>query len=196
MRQAEQQMPEDHLRDDDEIDAALVHRARNGDDRAFGDLVRRHERRAQQLAAFVIGSTSEVGDVTQEAFLLAYTRLAKLEGERAFRPWLMRIVANTAKNRIRAASRRTRRDQRLHAFAVPPALTPDEHAVADADADALWRALGRLDNRERVVIALRFAAGMSEAETAAVLGIPAGTVKSRMARGMATLRSTMGATRD
>ena len=189
-------MPEDRLRNDDEIDAALVHRARAGDDRAFGELVRRHERHAQQLATFLIGSTSEVGDVTQEAFLLAYTRLPKLDDGRAFRPWLMRIVANTAKNRMRAASRRIRRDRRVQAFAIVPALLPDEHAVLGADANALWHALGALDDRERIVIALRFAAGMSEAETATALGIPAGTVKSRTARGMATLRNTMGAARD
>ncbi len=175
-----------------EVDAGLVRRARDGDQRAFGELVRRHERAAQRLAAFVCGSTSEAGDVTQEAFLIAYTRLAKLADGRAFRPWLMRITANTAKNRIRTTVRSRNREDRVSAFAMAPALTPDDRAIAADDANALWRALGDLDHRERTVVALRFAAGLSEAETSAALGIPVGTVKSRTSRAMKALRERLG----
>ncbi len=177
-------------------DARLVRRAREGDYRAFEELVRRHERAAQQLAAFVCGSTMEALDVTQEAYLTAFTTLATLHEAEAFRPWLMRITVNTARNRMRAASRRARRERRVAAFATAPQLLPDERAVAAEDERALWRALGGLGERERLVVALRYAAGLSEAETAATLGIPVGTVKSRTARAMKALRARLGESDD
>lgn len=188
---------DDHHNDSEAaIDAGLVRRARDGDNDAFVQLVRRHERSAQQLAAFICGSTTQAADVTQEAFLIVYTTLSKLRSDQAFRPWLMRITANTAKNLVRSAARRSGREQRLVSFALPPALTPEDQALSTAEAEELWQALGTLDHRERVVVALRYGAGLTEAETAAALHIPAGTVKSRTSRALNNLRATLGQARD
>ncbi len=169
----------------------LVARARGGDERAFTQLVRDHETDARRLAAFLCGSTEEANDVTQDAFLTAYVRLGALSDDGAFRPWLMRIVANSAKNVRRASSRRRRRELRDAAFVRPAPVLADDAAIDAVEADVLWSALGALGERERSVLALRYAAGLSEAETAEALGVPAGTVKSRAARAIERLREQM-----
>ncbi len=169
----------------------LVQRARAGDERAFTQLVRDHETDARRLAAFLCGTTEEANDVTQDAFLTAYLRLGGLTDDGAFRPWLMRIVANSAKNVRRSAGRRRRRELRDAAFARPAPVLADDAAIDAVEADALWSALGALGERERSVLALRYAAGLTEAETAEALGVPAGTVKSRAARAIERLREQM-----
>jgi RNA polymerase sigma-70 factor (ECF subfamily) len=111
------------------------------------------------------------------------------------RPWLLRIVANEARNRRRSADRRA--GLALRASVAGPrdavAPSPESEVIADETRGLLLAALGGLRDEEREVIGARYFLGLSEAETAEALAIPAGTVKSRTARALVRLRVTLGA---
>ena len=110
-----------------------------------------------------------------------------------FRPWLLRIVANEARNRRRAAGRRAGYELRFatdRAVAVAGA-SPESAVLAAATQHTLRAALASLPGRERDVVTSRYVVGLSEEETAQALGVPRGTVKSRASRGLARLRADM-----
>ena len=172
-------------------DTDLVTRARAGDDAAFGALVGRYQTAALRLAVVISGSADDAADIAQEALVKAHRSLAKLADPAMVRPWMLRIVANEAKNHLRSRDRRHQREQRYGSWVV--ASMPDpEISVLDADAAReLALALGRIGARDRQVLAYRYFAGLSEVETARALDIAAGTVKSRTARALARLRLEM-----
>jgi RNA polymerase sigma-70 factor (ECF subfamily) len=176
-------------------DDVLVARARRGDTGAFGVLVGRHQRAALRTAFAVMGSESEAEDVTQEAFVKAFRALPRFREGLPLRPWLMQIVANEARNRRRSQGRRERLAVRAAAVggtARRESGSAEELALGAVSAGELRAALARLDDRDRTVIALRYFAGLSEAETAAALDVPAGTVKSRLSRALDRLRDQFG----
>jgi RNA polymerase sigma factor (sigma-70 family) len=177
-------------------DVVLVARARNGDDDAFGELVRRHQAAALRLAAAVSGSNEEARDVVQEAFVKAYRALGRFRGDVPVRPWLMRIVANEAKNSRRGRARRAQREVRHGTLAVVPPPAPDELAALSMDARRLLDALGTLGHDDREVLVYRYVVGLTETETAVSIGAPVGTVKSRSSRALARLRQAIGVEED
>jgi RNA polymerase sigma-70 factor (ECF subfamily) len=177
-------------------DDALAARARDGDTAAFGEIVRRHQRAALRVAAVISGSTDDARDIVQDAMVKAYRSSASHRGDGAVRSWLLRIVANEAKNHVRSRVRRLRRDDRhagLDLRVSPPA---EEPALDRIDHAALATALGRLRRDDRAVLGCRFVAGLSEAETAEVLGLPTGTVKSRSSRALGRLRTLLEPSTD
>ena len=178
--------------DDAADEAALVTRARAGDRAAFGVLVGIHQRAALRTAFAVSGTESEAEDVTQEAFVKAFRALPRFREGEPLRPWLMRIVANEAKNRRRSRGRRDRLSVRAAAMAPGAAGSTEDLALGSITAAHLRDALARLDERDRTVIAFRYFAGLSEAETAAALDVPVGTVKSRLSRALDRLRAVLG----
>jgi RNA polymerase sigma factor (sigma-70 family) len=172
-------------------DAEAIARARTGDVAAYEELVRRYQDVALRTAYLVCPET-DADDAVQEAFLKAYAALPRFREGAPFRPWLLRIVANEARNRRRSAGRRTGLAQRA-ADAVGPAFEPSpEHGYLAAEQrDALFAAINRLRDEDREVIGARFLLELSEAETAEALGIPRGTVKSRMSRALGRLREVL-----
>lgn len=182
-------MPPHQRHDDDAPDDDLVARARAGDRAAYGELVRRHQAVALRLAAGICGSTEEARDIVQDAFVLGHRSLHRYRGEAPVRSWLLRIVANTAKNSIRSQARRHRREDRSMALDRRPGDDPVGDAATSAeDAATQLAALRALTAQDREVLAARYLAGLSEAETAALLGVPIGTVKSRSNRALARAR--------
>ncbi|HEY0521734.1 MAG TPA: RNA polymerase sigma factor [Ilumatobacteraceae bacterium] len=172
-------------------DTDLVALARAGDTAAFGALVGRHQAAAIRLAAAISGSTVDAADIAQEAFVKAHRSLARLSDPSTVRSWMLRIVANEAKNTVRGRDRRRRRDQLYGAWVVAPSPDPETTAVDADTARRLALALGRVGPRDREVLAYRYFAGLSEAETAVAAGIALGTVKSRTARALERLRTEM-----
>ena len=173
-------------------DAALVERARRGDVSAYDALVRLHARDAVRLAWLVGGDGAEADDVVQEAFVKAWSALGRSFRPGApFRPWLLRIVANEARNRRRSRGRRAALALRAAAVAPVGDASPEEAAVLAGERSAVAAALDRLPEHERLVLACRFLLDLSEAETATALDCPAGTVKSRTSRGLARLRAEL-----
>jgi RNA polymerase sigma factor (sigma-70 family) len=169
-------------------DTTLITRAREGESAAFGELVRRHQRAALRLAAVISGSTSEADDIVQDAFVSVHRHLGAYRGDGSARSWILRVVANHAKNHVRSATRRLRRDDRHAGLAVRDAEGAEQAAVRGLEQRALADALAGLPRRHRDVLACRFVTGLTEVETAEVLGVAVGTVKSRTARALARLQ--------
>jgi RNA polymerase sigma factor (sigma-70 family) len=180
-----------HRATTDVSDDDLARRARDGDRAAFGALVQRHQAAALRLATAVVGSTEEARDIVQEAFVKAYRGIDRYRGDAPVRPWLLRIVANEAKNWGRGSSRRTRREVRHGSLAVVPPHTPEELAEVSDDVRRVAAALTTMRGADREVLAFRFVAGLSEAETAAAMGTSVGTVKSRTSRALTRLRAVL-----
>ena len=172
-------------------DAEAIARARGGDVAAYEDLVRRYQDVALRTAYLVCPET-DADDAVQEAFLKAHAALPRFRDGAPFRPWLLRIVANEARNRRRSAGRRTGLAQRAADVAGPPVEpSPAHDYLAAEERTALYAAINTLRDEDREVIGARFLLELSDAEIAAALGIPRGTVKSRTSRALGRLRQAL-----
>ena len=141
---------------------------------------------------------AEAEDATQEAFVKAYYALPRFHTGAPFRPWLLRIVANEARNRRKAARRRgglALRAEAGGARGVAPGTeaSPEAAALVAEERAILLGALNELREEDRTTIAMRYFLELSEAEMADALGVARGTVKSRLARALGRLRHTIGA---
>ncbi len=172
----------------DSDDGDLLRRARSGDHNAFAAIVRTYQGQALRLATVISGDSTEAYDIVQEAFVRAHHALGTVRDGEALRPWLLRIVANQAKNATRSRWRRDTRHQRHATLRAPEPSGPDEVALSGLEASQLLEAISRLREIDRSIIACRYFAGLDEAETARALGVANGTVKSRTARALARLR--------
>lgn len=159
-------------------DEWIALRCRLGEPEAFAELVRELERPLLYYAAKLLANEDAAFDVLQEVWLTAFRAIRRLEDPRTVRPWLYRITHDRAIDRIRH-DRSRGRAERVRAESMPAEL--DEEPSFDAeDAQALHRALDRIDLKHREVLVLHFLDDLSIADIAAVVGEPAGTVKSRI----------------
>jgi RNA polymerase sigma factor (sigma-70 family) len=165
-------------------------RARRGDARAYESLVEEHQTIAFRTAYLITGSAADAEEAAQEAFVRAWLALRRFRQGADFRPWLLAIVANEARNRVRNRRRRDGLSERAAQELTwqPPAA--DAPALSDG---RLRAALAALPERDRSVIACRFVLDLGEEETAAVLGVARGTVKSRTSRALDRLRADLEA---
>jgi RNA polymerase sigma factor (sigma-70 family) len=169
----------------------LVERAREGDGAAYATLVRDHEETAFRIAYVICGNAADAEEAAQDAFVKAYRALGRFRDGEPLRPWLLAIVANEARNRRRSAGRRAALvlraagEGRSSGEAAP---SPEAALLAGERRSVLLEALGRMAERDRTVIACRYLLELSEAETAAALGVRRGTVKSRLSRALDRLR--------
>ncbi len=171
----------------------LVERARHGDVAAYETLVRRYQNLAVRTAYVITGQAADAQDAAQEAFVKAYYSMGRFREGAAFRPWLLRIVANEAINRRRATRRKAAlalrvAESRPSADAAP---SPEAAALAHEVRSELVSALSRLREEDRLVIAYRYFFDLSEAEMADALGCARGTVKSRLSRALKRLQREM-----
>jgi RNA polymerase sigma factor (sigma-70 family) len=171
----------------------LVELARRGDLRAWETIVRAHQGIAFRTAYLFSGSAADAEEAAQDAFVKAYRALGRFRRGSPLRPWLLRIVANEAKNRRRAAGRREalalRAAQDRPGGAVP---SPEAVLLAGEEREGLLAAVERLPDEHRDAIVCRYFLELSEEETAAALGIRRGTVKSRLSRALERLRDELG----
>ena len=179
-------------------DTELVERARRGDLGAYEELVQRYQGIAFRTAYVVAGSAADAEEAAQDAFLKAHRALGRFRSGAPFRPWLLEIVGNEARNRRRSAGRRER--LALHAAAENPsggaAPSPEATVVAGERRAELLAAVNELREDDRLVIGCRYFLDLSEEETAGALGWPRGTVKSRLSRALDRLRERMEAPVD
>src|SRR5438105_15547315 len=175
-------------------ESVLVERARRGDQDAYGELVTRYQALAARVAYVITASPADAEDVTQDAFVKAYYALDRFRAGAPFRPWLLRIVANEAKNRRIAAGRRptVELSEAADRASGETALSPEDAAAAAELRTELLRAMNALRPDDRLVLAYRYFLEFSEAEMADALGVARGTVKSRLSRAMARLREVYG----
>jgi RNA polymerase sigma-70 factor (ECF subfamily) len=165
---------------------ALVLRARAGDRRAFGELVTRHMRRAYYVALGLVGSHDDALDLSQEAFVRAFRARASLDPDRPFYAWLYQIVRRLCFNYLRdRRTRRTRLEQAAswlmdEAGARMAEGDPARSAERSELRERLEAAIEALPEREREVLVLREFEGLRYREIAELVGIPIGTVMSRL----------------
>jgi RNA polymerase sigma-70 factor (ECF subfamily) len=162
---------------------AVVRAAQRGSAEAFAELFRRHWPRAHRAAWLVVHDATAAEDVAQEAFLSAVRSLDRFDRRRPFGPWLHRIVVNRAIDYARARElRREVAGAEIDAAAPEAAGGPSEEVVA---------ALAALPPEQRAVIVLRHLLGFTPGEIAKALGLPRGTVNSRLRRGLDGLQGAV-----
>jgi len=176
----------------------LVVRAKAGDAAAYEELVRAHQAIAFRTAYLVAGNEADAQEAAQDGFVKAYKALGRFRAGAPFRPWLLRIVANEARNRRRSAARRQALVLRATAVAASgdAAPSPEAALVSAERARELLAAIERLGDDHRLVLACRYFLELSEEETAATLGVRRGTVKSRLARALERLRAELAEEQD
>ncbi len=157
-------------------------RARAGDRQATDDLLRRHHDRIYAVCRRLTGNDADAADATQEALIAVVRGLRRFDGRSRFSTWSYRVAVNASLDELR----RRRRRPVAAGDEEPLAVAPDgsERATARVDVD---RALARLPEEFRAAVVLRDLCGLDYAEIAEVLDVPAGTVRSRIARGRAAL---------
>jgi RNA polymerase sigma factor (sigma-70 family) len=175
-------------------ESELVERARRGDQSAYGQLVHAYQGIAFRTAYLIAGDATEAEDAAQEGFVKAFYALNRFRAGAPFRPWVLQIVANEARNRRRSAGRRTALVMRTAAQAPSgeAAPSPEAAVISGEEQRALLTAVNTLKEEDRLVIGCRYFLELSEEETAAALGWRRGTVKSRLSRALDRLRAQMG----
>jgi RNA polymerase sigma-70 factor (ECF subfamily) len=172
-------------------DQDLISRAKSGDDDAFLSLVRFQQRLGLRVAYLIVRDAHEAEDVMQEAIVKAHRALARVRPDAEFRPWFLRIVRNEALNRRRSAGRRLALVQRAASVSGDAVPSPETETLANEQRQRLLGALDELPRGIRDVIQCRYLLELSERETASLLGVAPGTVKSRTSRGLERLRTVL-----
>jgi len=181
-------------------DWALVQQCADGDEDACTRLVTDHQRMVYQLGLHLLGDSQEAMDLSQEVFLRVFRTLRHFRGQATLRTWIYRIVVNQASNRQRWWRRRKKSQQvsldeqfshhnelaESRNFAMPDRLLQQQET-----AGRVWQALDNLPFDQRTAVVLREIHGLSYEEIADSLDVAVGTIKSRLARARATLRSTL-----
>ena len=170
--------------------STLIERARRGDLNAYDDLVRQYQEVAFRAAYLLTRDAADAQDVTQDAFIRAYDALARFDARRPFRPWLLRIVSNTALNRIKAAKRRNAMVDRVQMSesTAQDASGIEANVLRRERSRRLWQAIGQLKPDDQRLLTLRYFLELPEAELAQVFGVAHGTIKSRLHRALRKLR--------
>jgi RNA polymerase sigma factor (sigma-70 family) len=181
------------LNDAELAESELIERARRGDVSAYEQIVERYQQPVYRAAYLVTRSAADAEEAAQDAFVKAYAALGRFRPGSPLRPWLLKIAVNESRNRLRAAGRREALALRAAAERREGADPSPEAVLLTAERRrALLEAVEGLREEDRLVIACRFFLELSERETAEVLGLRLGTVKSRLSRALERLRSQLG----
>ena len=169
-------------------ESTLVRHAVNGDAVAWETLVGLHQEAVFRLAYLLLGDPEDAKDIAQDSFLRAWGHLRSFDGTRPLRPWLLSITANLARNRRRSAGR--------YFAALPRAFREEpvserieEQSARSSQARELRKAVQKLNVLDQQIVYLRYFLELPVAETAEILQVPAGTVKSRLSRALEKLRA-------
>jgi RNA polymerase sigma-70 factor (ECF subfamily) len=181
-------------------DAALARRVADGDLAAFEVLMRRYNGRLFRLARATLRDDAEAEDALQEAYLLAYRRIGQFRGDAALATWLSRLVLNECLGRLRRTTRRDNvvpivapfADEDIDTMDPSPSAAPDRAAARNEMRALIERKLDELPEAFRTVFVLRNVEELTVEETAACLGLPEATVRSRHYRARGLLRDALG----
>ena len=178
-------------------DMAVARAVAAGDRAAFEHLMRRHNRRLFRLARAALRNDAEAEEALQDAYLSAHRAIAGYRGEASLATWLSRLVLNACRGRLRRAARRENVVPMVPLDDVETSMAddadhrPERAAVRAQMRELVERTLDRLPEDFRVVFVLRAVEEMSVEETAAVLGIPEATVRTRHFRARSLLRESL-----
>lgn len=189
-RTPDPQRPAALMRKDVEADdAVLARRAGRGDREAFGILVERHSAAARRLARTVLPEPADADEAAQDGFLAAWRAADRYDATRPFRPWLMQIVLNAARDFGRR--QRTRHTEPLEPELVAGGVSPERETDRSLLRARLTEALAQLPERQRIAVTMFDAEGYAHAEIAALLGVPEGTVRSDVFHARRALRDAL-----
>ena len=170
----------------------LIRRAKRGDKHAYEELVYAYQGIAFRTAYVLAGNAADAEEAAQDGFVKAWRALGRFRDGAPFRPWLLQIVANEARNRRRSAGRRAH--LALRAATEHPsgdaAPSPEAALLSAQQREGLLAAVNELPEDQRSVITLRYFVGLSEQEVADALDLPTGTIKSRTSRALERLRES------
>jgi RNA polymerase sigma-70 factor (ECF subfamily) len=177
-------------------DQRLIAECLQGNTAAFGELVRRYQDRLFNTAYRLVDNADDALDVVQEAFLHAYQSLESFKGDSLFFTWLYRIAVNSAisfKRKKRAVLRIDGRDgEAVHEPPDPSELSRPGHALEQVEQEQrIHKALSRLSPEHRAVLVLKDMEGQKYEEMAEALGVPIGTIRSRLHRARLELREVL-----
>jgi RNA polymerase sigma-70 factor (ECF subfamily) len=175
-------------------DAELVERYARGEQNAFDEIVTSYERRVYAVALRMCGNPEDARDVTQEVFINALRALRRFRGDAQLSTWFHRVAINASLDQIRRARRHAASSLPDDRPSDDP--TPYEHADASARAAEVQRALAKLSPEHRAVLVLHDLQDLDYAEVAEAVGVPVGTVKSRIHRARAEMARLLGHLRD
>jgi RNA polymerase sigma-70 factor, ECF subfamily len=175
----------------DPIEADLLSKARGGNEFAFGEIVKRYQRRVYGVAYRIVRRHDVADDVAQEAFIRAYNALDTFDVSRPFGPWICRIAANLAVNHVRSPEAREEGLPEGHGETPSFGNGPLEGVLDREVQTILETALGKLPGEQRAVFVLRQLQGLSYREIADTLEISLGTVMSRLSRARERLRQAV-----
>ena len=169
-------------------DAQLIAETLQGNRDAYGELVRRHQTFAYNVALRVVGNRADALDVTQDAFVRAYDALASFDAARPFAPWLSAIVTNLALNHVQRKRPALELQDDLHAA---PQFDPAQRALESEQQARVRAALHQLPSEWRAVVELRHFQDMSYDEIADALDMPLSDVKSHLFRARQKLKQLL-----
>lgn len=176
-----------------DIDVSVVERAKRGDQEAFAAVIKHYDRNLRALAYRLLGDRDRMDDALQEAYLKAFRALPRFRGASSVGTWLYRIAYNACLDELRRS--RSSVHAPLEAIAEPPDSRPD---VGDAFArrQRLAEALSQLPPEERAAVLLVDAQGFDYRDAGEILGVPEGTVGSRLNRARAALRHSLSSAEE
>ena len=169
-------------------ESTLIRHAVNGDAAAWEPLVLAHQEAVFRLCYLLLGDPDDADDVAQETFLRAWKYLKRFDMARPLRPWLLSIASNLASNRRRSAGRYVAALTRAFHREPAPSTNVEEKSAQQMEASDLWKAVQTLSLPDQQIVYLRYFLDLSVAETAEVLQVPQGTIKSRLSRALERLR--------
>jgi len=177
---------------DAEEERVLLKRSAAGDAAAFEPIVVVYQNRAYQYALAILRNHHDALDLSQDAFVRAFRSLDRFDVQRTFLPWFLRILRNLCLNTLKKRGRRpenpgTEDAEEIMKFIPSQVAGPDVSLARQEQADRIGAALGHLSPEHREVIFLRHFEDMSYEDIAGILGIPVGTVMSRLFNGRRAL---------
>lgn len=174
--------------------AWLISRCLAGDEGATEWLVRSHETGVFKLALSIVDDEDEASEITQETFLSALRSLQKYREQQSFKAWLYTITVNYSRSHLRKRRARERLQATLAAvfhLEIQKQASPEETVLLNEKETVLWKALGELDDKHRIVMVLRYFHDMQVSEIAGILSIPEGTIHSRLHSAREKLRKAL-----
>lgn len=186
-------------------ESALIERCKQGDLSAFDDLVRRYERQVYNFAYRMTGNYDDANDIASEAFIKVFNSIHSFRGDANFSTWLFRIVTNLYLDERKKSKAHMNvpldeyielEENSVARQIEDPSPTPLEQVEANERRAAIEKAINSLPDYQRIMILLYHTLGQSYEEIAQIVGLPIGTVKSRLNRARLALKNKLEPSRE
>lgn len=173
------------------MDSQWLEQCREGDSLAIERLVQTYQQDVCRLALSILEDADDADDATQEVFVAALRALDSFRGESSLKTWLFSITVNVCRNRLQRAQSRGRLRQVLQSLFLQNQAHPESDAIQRESDSALWRAVHALGEKHRIPVILRYYHDLPVAEIAEMLGMPVGTIHSRLNHARDKLRTLL-----